>query len=314
MIDVKAPPYSAVGDGIADDIAAIQAAIAAAFTLGDAVHVPAGDYRVGDLVTGTLAGLDLARIGADQRVGTTWSRLSFREQIPISVDGADTRDVEVTLPDFPPNQHHGTVMTFRYSPMASGREVYVGCQGQPDLYRGAVWNLERYVYHDDDEGLYEGVTPDRCWVMRTAARAPDQTYGEIIPFGWTDRQHPIGPGHFFFGLPVANQKSHWTWRQTIDAVLVHGDNPPITPTAGFPTDWLKNIGPDSVLAVFSIEASPDVDLAGLNVSVGPHQIPGDGTFRVKVFNHSNSAIPQGWLTLVAHFEVYTRWSGVGGGY
>ena len=41
MINVKDPPYSAVGDGVADDTAAIQAA----FNDGKVIYLPAGTYR-----------------------------------------------------------------------------------------------------------------------------------------------------------------------------------------------------------------------------------------------------------------------------
>jgi len=208
-------------------------------------------------VKGTLATGDLAMVGADQRIGTTWSRLTLQEQIPISEDGSDTREIDVTIPDFPPTKRHGTLMTFRYTPMESGRKVTENGQEKDDNIEvdgatfwnaGAIWNLERYVYQDDQESQYVSNSPDRTWVIRTDARTADQgNYAEIVPFGWTDRQHPIGPGHFFYGLPVANQKPHWTWRQSIDQTLVPGNNSSIASAANFPTDWLKNLGSDSVL-------------------------------------------------------------------
>ncbi len=203
--------------------------------------------------------------------------------------------------------------------MESGRKVTENGQEQDDKIEvdgatfwnaGAIWNLERYVYQDDQESQYVSNSPDRTWVIRTDARTADQgSYAEIVPFGWTDRQHPIGPGHFFYGLPVANQKPHWTWQQSIDQILAPGNNSSIASAANFPTDWLKNLGSDSVLAVFSVEASAIADLEAINVSTGPYQIASDGTFRVKLFNHSSIDIPRGWLTLVAHFELYKEMDG-----
>jgi len=62
--NVRASPYNAVGDGVADDSAAIQAAIAAACTNGRGrVLLPAGDYRVTSTLTVTCAGVWLSGSG-----------------------------------------------------------------------------------------------------------------------------------------------------------------------------------------------------------------------------------------------------------
>ncbi len=51
VINVKAPPFNAVGDGIADDSAAIQAACDAATAAGGAqVYFPAGTYNLGSTI------------------------------------------------------------------------------------------------------------------------------------------------------------------------------------------------------------------------------------------------------------------------
>lgn len=162
-------------------------------------------------VTGTLATGDLAVVGADQRIGTTWSRLTFRQQIPISADGVDTREIDVTIPDLPPTGRHGTLMTFKYTPMINGRKVLVDGQWRSDDWQDAIWNLERYVYDqtNEHEDNYVANSPDRAWVVRTDARTANQSnYGEIVPFGWTDREHPLGPGHFFLDCQL--QTSHRT--------------------------------------------------------------------------------------------------------
>jgi len=49
MIDVKQPPYSAVGDGVTDDTQAIQNAINAA-QAGEVIMLSSGKYLCGPLV------------------------------------------------------------------------------------------------------------------------------------------------------------------------------------------------------------------------------------------------------------------------
>ena len=48
MLDVKASPFKAKGDGVADDTAAIQKALYARG--GDLVYLPAGTYRITDVL------------------------------------------------------------------------------------------------------------------------------------------------------------------------------------------------------------------------------------------------------------------------
>lgn len=51
FINVKLPPYSAVGDGTTDDTAAIQAALNAIPSSGGHVYIPAGRYKISSTLT-----------------------------------------------------------------------------------------------------------------------------------------------------------------------------------------------------------------------------------------------------------------------
>ena len=65
MLDVKAPPFNAKGDGVSDDTAAIQKALAAPG--GDLLYFPAGTYRVTDLLEFKHADTPSSRI--DEKAG-----------------------------------------------------------------------------------------------------------------------------------------------------------------------------------------------------------------------------------------------------
>lgn len=84
VINVKADPYGAKGDGVTDDTAAIQAAIDAAFVAGGVeVYLPAGNYRIatsGGLTLRSGVTLDGAGPGAtviQQAVWGTWGSLGL---------------------------------------------------------------------------------------------------------------------------------------------------------------------------------------------------------------------------------------------
>ncbi len=101
--------YGAVGDGTADDTAAIQAALDAVPTGGRAVYIPAGRYRITSTLLIKIDGTTLYGDGAANRFGATQTSIGTRIEASTGVTGsmilvqrvANDRPVQgVSLRDF----------------------------------------------------------------------------------------------------------------------------------------------------------------------------------------------------------------------
>lgn len=87
-INVKDPQYGAVGDGVADDTAAIQAALDAVPAGGRAVYLPAGRYKVTSTLRLTVDGTTLYGDGTGMRVGATQDSRASRIEAAGSITGS----------------------------------------------------------------------------------------------------------------------------------------------------------------------------------------------------------------------------------
>jgi hypothetical protein len=91
--NVKDPAYGAVGDGVADDTTALQAAITAAQTAGGGVvYIPEGVYKITAALTVTAPNVHLIGAGWDQATLTSGSIIKAGAAIThiVSVSSAGT--------------------------------------------------------------------------------------------------------------------------------------------------------------------------------------------------------------------------------
>jgi hypothetical protein len=87
-INVKDPAYGAVGDGVTDDTAAIQAALDAVPVGGRAVYLPAGIYKVTSSLNITQDGTKLYGDGSGYKTGGTTFAPGSRIQAASGVTGS----------------------------------------------------------------------------------------------------------------------------------------------------------------------------------------------------------------------------------
>lgn len=93
--NVKDPAYGAVGDGSADDTAAIQAAINAISTTGGIVFLPAGAYKVSSNLTMQNANTTLLGVGGQGTLIQPSSSFSGSQIVYITADFCRVQDLTI---------------------------------------------------------------------------------------------------------------------------------------------------------------------------------------------------------------------------
>lgn len=88
IIDFDVKDYAAVGDGTADDTAAIQAAITAASVSGGVVVVPVGIYKITSTLTVTSPNVSFRGQGWDQSTTTAGSILKAGSAVTDIINGS----------------------------------------------------------------------------------------------------------------------------------------------------------------------------------------------------------------------------------
>jgi hypothetical protein len=116
-LNVKDAPYNAAGDGVADDTAAIQAALNDAWNAGGGVvYLPLGKYlcnRTLDTNSHSILRIPFASYGVLSR------SVELRGAIPVAwnINGADT----------PPVTHESAIVTTRTDGVAANGDAIFGC-------------------------------------------------------------------------------------------------------------------------------------------------------------------------------------------
>jgi hypothetical protein len=239
--------------------------------------------------------------GPEERIGFESARLGFQDQSEWG-----------QFRGFIPDGIHQSMFNFRY---------------QPDFPAGAIsgpqsqfWGLRRHSLGHPEfilsgteaiptlTGYTEGTAAlpyyDRCWVFEL------ETSDYFTPFGWTDENHPRGPGHLFIGKPVINQKCHWTLRQqaTLQPKSPANCLGRTVVTMLLNEYWLTPEDGAELGLTFSLDVSGQ-DLAGIDLRVGAHAITtgagGSNMVHVVVYNDGVSAVT---ADVVARCEHAKRWS------
>jgi hypothetical protein len=234
---------------------------------------------------GVLAGAFGVSDTLAQRVGTSRSRLYFTSDPP---NGRLSVDI--------PRSDHRSALLFDYR------------QADELAWSEQRWGLKRFKVGSDSLSESDGSSPyydadylfDRCWGF-WHVDGGDPTK---VAIGWSDVNHPRGPGHPFFRKASLNQKGHFSVRTAV--AIVPGMNTVDVVTTG----WLVPEAGASFNVSFSIEVTPG-SLASADLQLGAHAIEvtgsggsAAGTLRVKVRNPGGASIA---ATIVAHIEAFKPW-------
>ena len=171
MADVNAKDYGAIGDGVADDTAALQAALDAAATEGPVCLVPAGKYRVDGALTVppgvTFKGASEGVPHSEHPIGTVLLAYGGRGEVdgePLVTLKANAVIRNMTI--HYPEQTLPGVEAYPWTIRADGElcQVYDMCLTNPyqALDFGTNWNELHTVRNVFACPLKTGVFVDQC--------------------------------------------------------------------------------------------------------------------------------------------------------
>jgi hypothetical protein len=183
VVNVKDPTYGAVGDGITDDAAAVQAAIDAVVTLGGVVYFPPGKYMFNSQVTvdrtyavsgsNFVGERNLHIVGYGAELRTTGAIAA------LQVKGGWAPNHNCMIEGFTIYHRENTDATFGIRMVGAGivtcRNITVNVSSSlPAGY--AAFGFENLDPTDPDTGCF-WCTLDRCAVRPWAGADGNATYG-----------------------------------------------------------------------------------------------------------------------------------------
>lgn len=165
---VSARDFGAVGDGVADDTAALQAAITAVGLSGLRLYVPAGTYKITSPMTTTA---DLYMFGDGESTVLDFSSMTGSAQIGLTINGALTQIQELSSA----SQGNNSVV-FATTPTLVQNDVFViydtvdgSWNSSRPSYRAGEWCEVRSVSGTTvnlTNTLYDGYTVANCDVYK----------------------------------------------------------------------------------------------------------------------------------------------------
>lgn len=127
--------FGAIGDGVADDTVAIQAALNA----GGAVYFPMGEYRVSATLNVTLDGTSLIGEGAGNRMGATQAAVGTRIRPASSFSGTSILRVQRALDDRPLSHIHISGLSVDGNNVAGPLDGIIFRASQSSIHHTNIW-------------------------------------------------------------------------------------------------------------------------------------------------------------------------------
>lgn len=167
---VNVKDYGAVGDGVTNDAVAMQAAITAVATTGQAIYVPAGTYVIGSALTSTG---HLNMVGDGDKSVLDFSAATIGGSC-ITVSGALTQIQNISSASI-----YGLTVTFTSAPSLAIDDVFciydtdLWLSIRPNYYKGE-WCQVRGVAGSDatiTNPLYDSYTPATTTVYKLQSKA-----------------------------------------------------------------------------------------------------------------------------------------------